>query len=495
VVVVVVVAVVLGSKSSGPSVALTGDGYSNGNLSNTRATGGPIDQATVRKLHVAWTLPLSAKATYGADASTPVIAKGVVYQQDLASNVRAVDLKTGKVLWSKEFNSEDNGPNGIVVAEGRVFGATATAAFALDQSTGQQLWSVGLPRNEHESIDMAPGYHDGNVYVSTVPAQLSENNGGGIGVLWALDAKTGRKLWHFDTAPENLWSPAFASINAGGGVWYSPAFDAHGGMYVGTANPVPLPGTEEQPWGASRPGPDLYTDSLVKLDPATGKLRWYYQATPHDLYDWDFQDPPILARVGGRQVVLGAGKSGVVAALDANSGKLLWRRDVGTHNGHDNDGLYAMRHEYSKLNLPETVYPGELGGVIAPMASNGSTVFAPVVNLPATFSAQSGHPNEGPEESGELVALDVATGKVKWTHQFSAPAFGAATVVNDLVFVATVDGKLYAFNSGTGAIVWESELPAGTISGPAVEGNTLVIGAGKPSESQEAALVAYRLGG
>jgi outer membrane protein assembly factor BamB len=493
VVIVVVVVVVLSSKSSHPSVALVGDGYPNGNLSNTRETGGPIDQATVKNLHVAWTLPLTAKATYGADASTPVIADGVVYSQDLASNVRAIDLKTGEVLWSKEFNSEDNGPNGLVVAEGRVFGATATSAFALDQKTGAQLWSVSLPENEHETIDMAPGYHDGAVYVSTVAAQLIENNGGGIGVLWALDAKTGRKLWHFNTVPEDLWSPSDTSINAGGGAWYSPSFDAHGGMYFGTANPVPVPGTEELPWGASRPGPDLYTDSLIKLDTATGKLSWYYQVTPHDLYDWDFQDPTILAQVGGRQVVLGAGKSGVIVALDANSGKLLWRRDVGIHNGHDHDGLYAMRHEYSKLKLPETIYPGELGGVIAPMASNGSTVFAPVVNLPATFSAQS-HPNEGPSESGEMVALDIATGKVKWTHQFSSPAFGGATVVNDLVFVATVNGTLYALNSSTGAVVWESELPAGTISGPAVEGNTLVIGAGKPSPSQNAALVAYRLG-
>lgn len=497
VVVVVVLVVVLGSSKSKsePPVSFTGTGSEGINAANTRATGGPIDLSNVKSLHVAWTMPLPTSSAYGAYASTPVIAGGVVYSVDLDSNVKAINLKTGKVLWSREFKSEDNGPNGLVVAAGRVFGATATSAFALDQKTGQQLWSVTLPTNEHESIDMVPGYHEGTVYVSTVAAQLSENNGGGIGVLWALDAKTGRKLWHFNTAPEDLWSSANESINSGGGLWYAPAFDEHGGMYFGTANPVPVPGTSEQPWGTSRPGPDLYTDSLVKLNAKTGKLEWYYQVVPHDLYDWDQQDPPMLAEAHGKQLVITGGKSGVVAALDRQTGRLLWRRDVGIHNGHDHDGLYAMRHEYSKLKMPETIYPGELGGVIAQMASDGKTVYAPVVNMPATFSSQ-GHPSEGPEQSGELVALDVATGAVKWTHKFTVPPFSGATVVNNLVFVATFDGQLYALNANTGEVAWQSELPAGTNAGIAVSGNMVLIGAGKPvKEGQQAALVAYRLGG
>jgi outer membrane protein assembly factor BamB len=496
VIVVVLVVVLTSSKSSAPPVSFTGTGYENVNTSNTRSTGGPIDLASVSKLRVAWTLPLNAKAPYGAYASTPVIANGVVYSQDLESNVQAIDLKTGQVLWTKDFNSMDNGPNGIVVADGEVFGATNTSAFALDQKTGAQIWSVSLIGNEHEGIDMAPTYHDGTVYVSTVAAQLSvSENGGGIGVLWALEAKTGRKLWHFNTVPQDLWSSEHSSVNSGGGLWYSPAFDEHGGMYFGVANPTPVPGTEESPWGASRPGPDLYTDSLVKLNAKTGKLEWYYQVTPHDLYDWDFQDPPILLQSKGRQIIIGAGKSGVIAALDANSGKLLWRRDVGIHNGHDHDGLYAMRQEYSKLKLPETIYPGELGGVIAQMSTNGSSVFAPVVNLPATFKGQAS-PEEGPEESGEVAAVSVATGKIEWTHKFPAPAFGATTVVNNLVFVPTFDGELYALNASNGEVAWEHELPAGSNGGAAVDGNTLIIGAGKAvSSGQQPALVAYRLGG
>ena len=135
-------------------------------------------------------------------------------------------------------------------------------------------------------------------------------------------------------------------------MWYTPAFDAQGYMYFGTGNPGPFPGTSRFPWGSSRAGPDLYTDSIVKLNARTGQLQWYYQLTPHDLYDRDLQDPPILAGIGGKQVVIAAGKGGFVMALDAGTGELLWKRSVGIHNGHDNDGLYAMKHEYSKLQCP-----------------------------------------------------------------------------------------------------------------------------------------------
>jgi outer membrane protein assembly factor BamB len=498
VVVIVVVAVVVlaGGSSSGSaeSSLLTGSGYPNVNTSNTRYVGGPIDSSNVTKLESAWSLPITTKSEYGSYSSAPVISNGVVYSQDLESNVQAINLKTGKVIWTKTYESPDQGPNGLVVQGGMVYGATTNNAFALNEKTGQQVWSVTLARNEHEGIDMAPGYHEGIVYVSTVPGNTTQfYKGEGVGVLWALDAKTGKKLWHFDTVPENLWSSENVSINSGGGLWYSPAFDAQGNMYIGTGNPAPFPGTNQLPWGSSRPGPDLYTDSIVKLNARTGKLIWYYQLTPHDLYDRDLQDPPILATVGGRRVVIAAGKGGFVIALDATTGKLLWKRSVGTHNGHDNDGLYAMKHEYSKLKMPETVYPGLLGGVIAPMATNGSTVFVPVVNHPVTITTQA-EPSEPGPATGELVALNVATGAVRWTHQFATPAYGATTAVNDLVFATDFEGNLYAFSANTGSVVWEAKLPAGTNTGVAVSGDTIIAPAGLPLESgQIAELTAFRL--
>ncbi len=490
-----VAGIALSSCGSSPKPPLNGSGYPNDNPSNTRDVSGPIDSSTVSKLQVAWTLPLTAKSLYGSYSSAPIISKGVVYSQDLGSNVQAIDLQTGEVLWTKTFESADQGPNGLVVAGGRVYGATATSAFALEEKTGRQLWSVELVRNPHEGIDIAPGYHDGIIYVATVPGNNKLFYGGeGVGILWALEGATGKKLWHFDTAPENLWSSKSTNINSGGGVWYTPAFDEQGFMYFGTGNPGPFPGIAKYPWGSSRPGPDLYTDSLVKLNATTGKLRWYYQMTPHDLYDRDFQDPPILLNVNGRPAVIEAGKAGFVAAFDSQSGKLLWKRSVGTHNGHDNDNLYAMKGEYSKLKLPETVYPGLLGGVIAPMATNGSTVFAPVVNHPVSYAKQNA-PEENATGSGELVAINVATGTVKWIHKFATSLFGAATVVNDVVFATTFNGVLYAFNANTGELIREFQLPAGTNTGVAVEGNTLIAPAGLPVRAGEKPqLVAYRIG-
>jgi outer membrane protein assembly factor BamB len=492
----VAVALLGGSSSPSDSALLTGSGYADGNTANSRYSGGPIDSSNVSGLEVAWTLPLSAKSEYGSYSSAPVISNGVIFSQDLDSNVQAIDLKTGKVIWSKRYESPDQGPNGLVVEEGRVYGATTNAAFALSEKTGRQLWSVTLVRNAHEGIDMTPGYHDGVVYVSTVPGNTTQfYKGEGVGILWALDARTGRRLWHFNTVPEDLWSPQNVGINSGGGVWYPPAFDEHGFMYIGTGNPGPFPGTNQFPWGSSRPGPDLYTDSIVKLNASTGQVAWYYQLTPHDLYDRDLQDPPILATVGGRQVVIAAGKGGFVLALDAESGKLLWKRSVGIHNGHDNDNLYAMKHEYSKLNLPETVFPGLLGGVIAPMSTNGTTVFVPVVNHSATITSQGETEERSPLE-GELVAIDLATGAVRWKHELSGAAFGATTTVNDVVFVTTFTGELYAFDAASGRVLWETQLPAGTNTGVSVSGDTLVAPAGLVVQSgQTPALTAYRLPG
>lgn len=498
VVIVLVIAGVLvatlGSSSSSNSSLLVGSGYGNVNTANTRYTGGPINSATVSKLVTAWSLPLTSKSEYGSYSSSPVISNGVVFSQDLDSNVQAINLKTGKVLWTKTYESPDQGPNGLVVEGGRVYGATTNAAFALNEKTGEQVWSVTLVRNEHEGIDMTPGYHDGVVYVSTVPGNTTQfYKGEGVGVLWALEAKAGKKLWHFNTVPENLWSAENININSGGGVWYAPAFDEHGFMYIGTGNPGPFPGTSQFPWGSSRPGPDLYTDSIVKLNASTGQVQWYYQLEPHDLYDRDLQDPPILADVGGREVVIAAGKGGFVLALDAQTGKLLWKRSVGIHNGHDNDDLYAMKHEYSKLKLPEIVYPGLLGGVIAPMSSNGSLVFVPVVNHAVTITSQSETKEPGPLD-GELVALNLANGTVKWQHKLSGAAFGATTAVNDVVFATSFTGGLYAFQASSGNVLWETQLPAGTNTGVSVSGNTLIAPAGLAVQSgQTPEITAYRL--
>jgi alcohol dehydrogenase (cytochrome c) len=480
-------------SSSGGDVEFTGSGYPNLDLASTRQGSGPINGSNVGELEEAWTLPIKGESTYGSYASTPIISKGVIYSQDLASNVSAIALESGDVEWEKSFEDPSHGPNGLVVADGYVYGATASEAFALDQETGKEVWSTPLTETVTESIDMAPGYNDGKVYIATVPVTINETYGAGaVGTLWALDGKTGKKVWHFDTVPKDLWG--HKEINSGGGLWYPPSFDGKGSIYFGTGNPGPLPGAPKYPWGSSRPGSNLYADSMVKLDEKSGKMHWYYQQTPHNIYDWDFQNSPVLVTVGGKEMAIGSGKSGVVVALDAKSGKPIWKRPVGTHNGHDNDPMYAMKGEYSKIKTGEA-FPGQLGGVIAPMATDGKLLFVPVVNH--SMTVVSGEElSESSAGSGELVAIDLADGKVAWKKTLPQPAYGAPTVVNDLVFETTFDGVVYGLDAKSGGEVWQATLPAGINTGVVANGDFLIAPAGLPvAEGQEPKIVAFRLPG
>jgi outer membrane protein assembly factor BamB len=460
--------------------------YPNADLANTRRVGGPIDSASVAKLRRAWSVPIQASGY----AATPVVADGVLYTQDLDSNVHAIDLHSGRRIWTKEYHDPNVGPNGVTVAAGRIYGATNTSAFALDSGDGHELWHTPLTRSEAEAIDMAPGYHDGTVFVST-----ALRSGGSIGILWALDAATGHRRWKWVQVPESLWGNR--QVNAGGGLWHPPAFDGRGSLYIGIGNPLPFPGTADQPWGSSRPGPNRWNNSLVKLDERTGRFLWGRQVLPHDIYDWDLECPPILAEAGGRPVAIAGGKMGFVYAFDAQRGKLLWKRSVGIHNGHDDDNLLALHGRFERLRPPVTIYPGDWGGIQTQMASDGRTVYVPVNNLAMHYtSTTEGHQQELTEGTGEVVAIDVATGRVRWDRKLPHSDYGGATVANDVVFTATYEGVVWGLDARSGRVVWRSQLPAGNDAPVTVAGDMLITaGSLALDESQRPAIVAYRLGG
>jgi outer membrane protein assembly factor BamB len=472
-------------------------------LASTRYVASAITSANVSKLGVAWTVPLTMNTTHtdGAYATTPVIVNGVVYVQDLESNVYAISLATGKVLWTHDYDSPNGGPDGVNVTGGVVYAATARAAVALDAATGAQLWSRMLIGNDHEGIAMAPGFDNGTVYVSTVPANVRTVYGaGGQGILWALNAKTGAPEWSWNE-DQNLWG--HPGVNSGAGLWYEPSFDAQGNIYLGIGNPAPIFGTKSYPLGSSRPGPDLYTDSVVKLSPA-GKLLWYYQLTPHDLYDWDLQNPPVLTTADGRPVVIDGGKAGVMIELDAQTGKLLWQRPVGGHDGHENDGQlteHATPTSHDPLPAKYCLEPSLYGGMLTQLASNGSTTFA-AVNDFALSASPTGFTGSIASQFrafynavGEMVAVNQDTGTVIWDTPLPSSPFGAATVTNDVVFTTTFKGYLYALDAASGAILFKTPMSAGTNAPVAVDGDYVIAGAGvAQSRTQRNMIIAYKLG-
>jgi alcohol dehydrogenase (cytochrome c) len=497
-----------GAAVSGTAPAATGQpaaGWTqpNADLASTRYVASAITSTNVSKLGVAWTMPLTMALghTDGAYATTPVIVNGVVYAQDLDSDVFAISLATGKVLWTHDYDSPNGGPDGVNVVGGVVYAATATAAVALDAATGAQLWSRTLVENDHEGIAMAPGYDNDTVYVSTVPANVTTQYGaGGQGILWALNAKTGAPEWSWNQ-DQNLWgNPA---VNSGAGLWYTPSFDAQGNIYMGIANPAPIFGTAAYPLGSSRPGPNLYTDSVVKLSPA-GKLLWYYQLTPHDLYDWDLQNPPVLTTANGQPVVIAGGKAGIIIELDTQTGKLLWQRPVGGHYGHENDGLLTEHATPTSRGLLPAHYclePSIYGGVLTELASNGSTTFAAVNDMalsasPTGFTGSIASQIQDVENAvGEMVAVNQDTGSIIWDTPLPSSPYGAATVTNDVVFTTTFKGYLYALDAATGAILFKTPMSAGSNAPVAVDGDYVIAGVGVPfSSAQKPMIIAYKLG-
>jgi glucose dehydrogenase/plastocyanin len=466
----------------------------NYDLSNTRAsTNTDVNATNVAKLKPAWRFKLPYVGQFGAYASNPIVLNGVVYIQDPDSDVYALNQQTGKVMWKHLYKSPtpSGGPNGLALGYGMLFGATEGSAFALDPKTGKQLWKHKLTNNKNEGIDMAPQLYDNKVLISTIPGSATNfYHPGALGIVYSLNADTGKTIWKFTTIKGGYKLFGHPEVNSGGGLWYPPSVDSSGRVFMGVANPAPYPGTPKFPNGSSHPGANLYTDSLVALDGATGKIDWFQQVTPHDFRDYDFQVAPIVRSqtINGAQTetVIGAGKSGKVVAFRADNGKRLWTRNVGIHK-FDN-GPFPLK----KAVCYE---PGFLGGVETPMAASGNLVFVPWVDLCFNATAtgiKSANFNGG---TGGLGAIDSATGKIVWQNHLPSPAYGAATVANDVVFTSTLSGKIYAFDAKTGKALWTTTGPAGINAFPAVTKDMLIIGAGATSKIRHPRneIVAYSL--
>jgi len=236
----------------------------------------------------------------------------------------------------------------------------------------------------------------------------------------------------------------------------------------------------------------VYTDSLLVLGSATGRLLWYDQVTPHDVRDHDFQATPILAteEIEGQKIdlAIGAGKAGRVIAWNRATRRRVWETRVGLHL---NDSGPLPRRWV-------TVCPGLYGGVLTPMAHADHRVFVPVVDLCSPGNALDRIELDAVDVSkgkGRLVALDARTGRILWQRRLPSPNFGCATVANDVVFTSTFDGTVYAFDVEDGELLWRKRMRAGINACPAVAGDQLLVGAGAPRRGSRAVpeLVAFAL--
>jgi outer membrane protein assembly factor BamB len=414
-------------------------------LPTARLTADTIGQAAEL-----WRAPLPDA---GALSTVPLVVDGTVYLQGATGQVVALDLASGALEWASEPSGFNIGPFGVAVDDERVYALDGSqGVLALDRRDGTELWSTDVTTTPTLGIDIQPVVVVGLVLVSSVPVSVQGIYAAGDrGVIHALDAATGAVRWTFDTVEGDLWG--HPEVNSGGGAWYPPAVDEERGLaYFGIANPAPFPGTPEWPNGSSRPGPNLYTDSVVALDLATGALRWYHQVTPHDLLDRD-QVHVLLAEVDGERVVVSSGKSGVLVGLDPDDGTPLWEREVGEHR---NDDLEA-------LPGPTEVAPGTYGGVLTPPSSAAGVVYVAVVNAPATlepdqpayFGAEMG------QAEGEVVAVAAADGEVLWSTPVPGDPLGGTAVVGDLVVTALLDGTLVALRRDGGDIAWTGEAGGG----------------------------------
>jgi len=453
----------------------------NADLGNTRSRfGSRITKATVGGLEEAWSYVVEGKGAFGNLTTNPIVQGTDVYVGALDGSVHKVDLATGTRRWAVPRTVGIFGPAGVAVGWGKVFGIDGTAVLAAhDSATGEVRWRRDLEVAPGNQIDMAPNLLGRCVLVATQGLAA-----GSRGTLYAIDEANGEIIWRFETVPDDFWGDK--TRNNGGGAWYPPAVDAASRtVYWGTSNPWPSPGTAGYPAGASRPGDNLYTDSAIALDADTGTMRWYRQVFPHDIWDRDMVLTQLVDVPSGGRVLVHTGKGGRVIGLDPTTGTLKWDTSVGLHEN----------TELTTYTGSITALPGVLGGVETPPASADGTVYVAVVNAPSTYGSPEDMFNLNAQlgtHPGNLIAIDAATGAIRWQVDLPGDALGGVTVVNDLLLTSTYQGQLLAYDRASGAEVWRHDA-GGFVNGwPAVAGDMIVW---PISGGEQSRLLGFRLPG
>lgn len=401
--------------------------------------------------------------------TNPLVYRGVMYLTTSTSTM-AIDATTCKQKWRHNWRPrsiEVWPPNrGVAIKDGRVVrGTTDGYLFALDMETGKELWVkkiVDSAKNEG-SFNMAPV-----IFENLVLMGLGISEQGVPGWISAFNLENGELVWRFNTIPKpgepgsETWSDARIMATGGGGVWAPMSLDAEAGvLYAPVANPAPDFHDD------NREGANLYTNTMLALDVRTGKLKWYYQATPHDTHDYDTTQvsPLFESTVGGRKrkLVAVTGKDGMLHVLDRETKEHLYEVPVTTR----------LNVEVPLKSTEGTrVCPGVQGGV----QWNGPA-FNPRTNLlyvnavdwcgtfreakesrfvPGQIYMGGTHTADPLDKArGWLTAVDASTGKVAWKYESGKPMLAAVTTTSgDVVFTGELSGDFLTLDAKTGKVLY-----------------------------------------
>jgi alcohol dehydrogenase (cytochrome c) len=484
-----------------------------------------IRPSNVRDLELKWVFQAQSLESF---ETTPLVVDGVMYLTEAPSTAVALDAKTGRIFWRYQYNpAADARPccgrvnRGLAMLGQTLFMATIDSKLiAIDAVTGQPKWqkTVADPAAGY-AMTLAPLVVKDKVIIGVAGGEY-----GIRGFIAAHDAATGEEAWRFYTIPAP-GEPGFETWADGGDAWqhggasvwltgsYDPALDL---TYWGIGNPGP-------DWNpAQRPGDNLYSDSVVALDPDTGELEWHFQFTPNDDYDYDAVQIPVLvdlptATASSGKLMLWGNRNGFFYVLDRATGEFIRGQpfvNVNWASGLDESG----RPIETPQPLGSVTFPGVQGGTnwYSPSFSpstglfylsaweNYGSVFRPaeseylagrtfVGGIPASPLAgannipgiRRGPVNNWTEAlgNGAIIALDPRTGEQRWRFPTTdVSSSGVLTTATNLLFTASRDGYVYALDSRTGELLWRATPGGQGANGPisyAVDGAQYVaVGSG-----------------